>query len=293
MDTNAIVMSLQDKLPKDSIGIMTLRNELDKANAAQKEEFAKNLPLLDLKSPTKVFWLGSFLFGVLGAGRFMVGDMKLGTARLLLFIATCALGYFLLNSTLDEDLALAGGFFCGVLYVAMMLWYVVDLFLTGKSLRKKNLDKCLKLASGLSPTIISIMEKMPKQALKIEDLQKQILALDENRRQKALKEIEEEITSPFASSVIFIVGGFGLLVLMWYVFYEWIAFSHENKIVNGIWGFSALAWIVSLFKGESMVRDINFEEAEKIINKKDDLSANSQNSSAKSDNTAKEKGEVK
>ena len=37
MDTNAIVMSLQDKLPKDSISTMTLRNELDKANATQKE----------------------------------------------------------------------------------------------------------------------------------------------------------------------------------------------------------------------------------------------------------------
>lgn len=291
MDTNAIVMSLQDKLPKDSISTMTLRNELDKANATQKEEFAKNLPLLDLKSPAKVFWLGSFLFGNLGVGRFMVGDMKLGTARLLLFLATCVLGYFLLDSTLDEDLALAGGFFCGVLYVAMMLWYVVDLFLTGKTLRKKNLDKCLKLASGLSPTIISIMEKMPKQALKIEDLQKQILALDENRRRKALKEIEDEISSPFATSVIMIVVGFGLLVLMWYVFYEWFAFSHENKIVNGIWGFSALVWLVCLFKGESVVRDANFEDAEKIINKKDDLPTNSQKSTAQSDNTTKEKGE--
>lgn len=291
MGTNAIVMSLQDKLPKDSISTMTLRNELDKANATQKEEFAKNLPLLDLKSPAKVFWLGSFLFGNLGVGRFMVGDMKLGTARLLLFLATCVLGYFLLDSTLDEDLALAGGFFCGVLYVAMILWYVIDLFLTGKTLRKKNLDKCLKLASGLSPTIISIMEKMPKQALKIEDLQKQILALDENRRRKALKEIEDEISSPFATSVIMIVGGFGLLVLMWYVFYEWIAFSHENKIVNGIWGLSALVWLVCLFKGESVVRDANFEDAEKIINKKDDLPANSQKSTAQSDNTTKEKGE--
>lgn len=291
MDTNAIVMSLQDKLPKDSISTMTLRNELDKANATQKEEFAKNLPLLDLKSPAKVFWLGSFLFGNLGVGRFMVGDMKLGTARLLLFLATCVLGYFLLDSTLDEDLALAGGFFCGVLYVAMMLWYVIDLFLTGKTLRKKNLDKCLKLASGLSPTIISIMEKMPKQALKIEDLQKQILALDENRRRKALKEIEDEISSPFATGVIMIVGGFGLLVLMWYAFYEWIAFSHENKIVNGIWGLSALVWLVCLFKGESVVRDANFEDAEKIINKKDDLPANSQKSIAQSDNTTKEKGE--
>lgn len=291
MDTNAIVMSLQDKLPKDSISTMTLRNELDKANATQKEEFAKNLPLLDLKSPAKVFWLGSFLFGNLGVGRFMVGDMKLGTARLLLFLATCVLGYFLLDSTLDEDLALAGGFFCGVLYVAMILWYVIDLFLTGKTLRKKNLDKCLKLASGLSPTIISIMEKMPKQALKIEDLQKQILALDENRRRKALKEIEDEISSPFATSVIMIVGGFGLLVLMWYAFYEWIAFSHENKIVNGIWGLSALVWLVCLFKGESVVRDANFEDAEKIINKKDDLPANSQQSTTQSDNTTKEKGE--
>ena len=78
MDTNAIVMSLQDKLPKDSISTMTLRNELDKANATQKEEFAKNLPLLDLKSPAKVFWLGSFLFGNLGVGRFMVGSFSYG-----------------------------------------------------------------------------------------------------------------------------------------------------------------------------------------------------------------------
>ncbi|HEG6464956.1 TPA: hypothetical protein SE638_001579 [Campylobacter jejuni] len=44
------------------------------------------LPMLKLKSPTLVFWVGTFLFGPFGVGRFMIGDMVLGFVRLAFVI---------------------------------------------------------------------------------------------------------------------------------------------------------------------------------------------------------------
>lgn len=139
MDTNSIMMMVQDKLPKDPASTMVLRDKLDKMSEAKRDEFMRALPMLNLKSPTKVFWLESFVFGAFGVGRFMIGDKVLGALRL---------GIVLLSMIFSS---LAGGDknslfikFYALTTLIMWIWWIVDLFLTGKKLRRNNLNKILQ-----------------------------------------------------------------------------------------------------------------------------------------------------
>lgn len=136
-DTSTIMMMVQDKLPKDMVSLSNLRDRLDKLSDAKREELVQKLPMLKLKSPALVFWVGSFLFGNFGVGRFMIGDTLLGGIRLGLFILYLMSGFFaLINATAAIVISAAA-------LTAMWIWYIVDLFITGKKLRKKNLDKIL------------------------------------------------------------------------------------------------------------------------------------------------------
>ena len=139
MDTNSIMMMLQDKLPKDPASAMALRDKLDKTSEAKKDELMKNLPMLQLKSPALVFWVGSFLFGAFGVGRFMIGDKTIGAIRLglaILFFVLYGLAFGIQSNVV---LGLAA-----VVRIVILIWWVVDLFLTGKKLRKQNLDKIMQ-----------------------------------------------------------------------------------------------------------------------------------------------------
>jgi len=132
MDTNSIMMMLQDKLPKDPASVMALREKLDKTSEAKKDELMKNLPFLNLKSPALVFWVGSFLFGAFGVGRFMIGDKLHGGLRLGLCVI-----YFI-------SAFAAMGVITQGLGSWLLIWTIVDLFFIGKKTRKKNLDKILQ-----------------------------------------------------------------------------------------------------------------------------------------------------
>lgn len=132
MDTASIMMMLQDKLPKDPASLMALREKLDKTSEAKRDEFVKNLPFLNLKSPTLVFWVGSFLLGTCGVGRFMIGDKLLGGLRLGLLILWI-IAYM-------SGIGIAERLLRG----CALIWWIVDLFLTGKKLRKQNLDKIMQ-----------------------------------------------------------------------------------------------------------------------------------------------------
>lgn len=140
-DTNTIMMMVQDKLPKDMISLSNLRDRLDKLSDAKREELVQKLPMLNLKSPALVFWVGSFLFGHLGVGRFMIGDTLLGGIRLGLFILYLMSGFFAFISVT------AGITISSIAVIVMGIWWIVDLFITGKKLRKKNLDKILQAIS--------------------------------------------------------------------------------------------------------------------------------------------------
>lgn len=132
MDTASIMMMLQDKLPKDPASVTALREKLDKTSEAKKDELMKNLPFLNLKSPALVFWVGAFLFGWIGLGRFMIGDKLHGGLRLGMLIL-CIIVDIAGMSVIAQGL---GSWF--------LIWQIVDLFFIGKKTRKKNLDKILQ-----------------------------------------------------------------------------------------------------------------------------------------------------
>lgn len=143
MDTNSILMMVQDKLPKDPMSVMNLRDNLDKMSDTKREEFARNLPLMQFKDPTLVFWVGSFLFGGFGVGRFMIGDMLFGHLRLELSLVVYL--FFAFYLAFDSTFFL-------VLYIIAGLgafaWWVADLFIVGKKIRQQNLDQILKAING-------------------------------------------------------------------------------------------------------------------------------------------------
>lgn len=138
MNSNTILMSVQDKLPKNLGEQQQLRDRLDSLDEQQRNEFMAKIPLLKLKSPKFVFWVGSFLFGGFGVGRFMIGDKILGVARLTITILAIVFS----NLATESNSSIINGI---TLWCAIItnIWWIADLFLVGKKLRKQNLDKLL------------------------------------------------------------------------------------------------------------------------------------------------------
>lgn len=99
----------------------------------RKKDVLNQLPMLKLKSPTLVFWVGTFLFGPFGVGRFMIGDMVLGFVRLAFVIIP-----IIFNIVASKSLQ-------NIAYILVIvnwtIWWIVDMFLVGKKLRKQNYEK--------------------------------------------------------------------------------------------------------------------------------------------------------
>lgn len=137
-----LVNSLTKKLPKESKELII--TEIEKLNESQKSSVLSKLSTLHLKNPSLVFWIGNFLLGSFGIARFMIGDIKLGLIRLILAFTS-----ILIFSMADEGSIDKGSFFAivgGVIYILnSWVWYIIDLFLVGKKLRKQNLEKVLNV----------------------------------------------------------------------------------------------------------------------------------------------------
>ncbi|EQA3989106.1 hypothetical protein ACX2FP_000618 [Campylobacter upsaliensis] len=136
MDFNTVLMSIGDKLPRDGVASVTLKDKFEKLSEESQKNAITQLSVLNLKSPALVFWVGTFLLGAFGVGRFMIGDMVLGFARLVLTVLGIVVGIFYESSMNDFV-----GLLYGLLTLANWIWWIVDMFLVGKKLRKKNYEK--------------------------------------------------------------------------------------------------------------------------------------------------------
>ncbi|EAI4327263.1 hypothetical protein NZT89_001216 [Campylobacter upsaliensis] len=137
MDFNTVLMSIGDKLPKDGVASVALKDKFEKLSEESQKSAITQLSVLNLKSPALVFWVGTFLLGGFGVGRFMIGDMVLGFVRLGLNLAMVVIAA---ASGISEDYILMG--VSGLLLFANWnVWWIVDMFLVGKKLRKKNYEK--------------------------------------------------------------------------------------------------------------------------------------------------------
>ena len=157
MNASSVIAMLQDKLPKNHAQLKTLEDKLNSFDETKINDLVSKIPQLNLKSPTIVFWVGSFIFGALGVNRFMIGQTALGLAKLALFILYIVF-IFLFSKVIisvDEwitpeemlylmDLAKTYSKIINIFEIIIIIWWVIDLFITGKSVRKQNLEKISK-----------------------------------------------------------------------------------------------------------------------------------------------------
>ena len=121
MDANMVLLTLQDKIPSESLPL--LQDKLKNANESQLERVA----IVPLKNPIIGLILG-ILFGGLGIDRFYQGNIILGVAKLItLIIGFLTIWVFI------------GGF---ILFI-LAIWCIVDYFLVWKSIKKDNFNKIL------------------------------------------------------------------------------------------------------------------------------------------------------
>lgn len=130
MDFNSVLLIIQDKLPKDGVSSVILKDKFESLSQDKQKDFISKLSEIKLKSPAFVFWVGNFLLGGLGVARFMIGDIILGFIRL----GWAILGIFIELSFNNASILLV-----------IWIWWIVDLFLVGKKLRKQNFEKIINL----------------------------------------------------------------------------------------------------------------------------------------------------
>lgn len=130
MDFNSVLLIIQNKLPKDGVSSAILKDKFESLSQDKQKDFISKLSQIKLKSPAFVFWVGNFLLGNLGVARFMIGDMILGFIRLGLVIL---------------DIFIELSFNNASILLVIWIWWIVDLFLVGKKLRKQNLEKTINL----------------------------------------------------------------------------------------------------------------------------------------------------
>ncbi len=140
MDFNSVLLIIQDKLPKDGASFAILKDKFESLSQDKQKDFISKLSQIKLKSPAFVFWVGNFLLGNFGVARFMIGDMMLGFIRLGLTILYSI--FMVLSSSNNNTEYLV---ICGFIFLINSIWWIVDLFLVGKKLRKQNLEKIINL----------------------------------------------------------------------------------------------------------------------------------------------------
>ena len=138
MDTNLILDEIKGKLPKGKIGRATmadLKSRLDSLSDSQRSDAFLKIQGANLKTPIIVD-IFNFFFGNLGVGRFMIGDIGIGLARLALTLIWMAIGGMNDGSEEMKVFNISFGIF-------VWGWWLVDLYLVLKKVRMQNLHKVL------------------------------------------------------------------------------------------------------------------------------------------------------
>ncbi|WP_072228842.1 hypothetical protein [Campylobacter coli] len=137
MDFNSILSSIGDKLPRDGLAALALKEKFERLSEERKKDVLNQLPMLKLKSPALVFWVGTFLFGPFGVGRFMIGDILLGFVCLAFVIIP-----IIFSIAANESLQNIASILILINWIVnWTIWWIVDMFLVGKKLRKQNYEK--------------------------------------------------------------------------------------------------------------------------------------------------------
>ena len=79
MNASSVIAMLQDKLPKNHAQLKTLEDKLNSFDETKINDLVSKIPQLNLKSPTIVFWVRSFIFAAFDINHFMTGQIWLKT----------------------------------------------------------------------------------------------------------------------------------------------------------------------------------------------------------------------
>lgn len=139
MDSNMLLMSLQDKLPNNQMKLHALKERFDKMDDQGREDFLLKTNMLGLCNPKMVFWVGAFLFGYWGVAWFILKNMPLFIAKFSIW-ALWVLLWIIAAAT--DSAGLAG--FSLVPQIVVYIWFVVDLFIVGKRAREFNYQKIMQ-----------------------------------------------------------------------------------------------------------------------------------------------------
>lgn len=143
MDSNTLLVMIGDKLPKnDPVGINILKERLDKLSETQREKLMRQLNIKRLKDPMMVFWVGSVLCGILGVGRFMLGDTVSGIIRLIIALVcfACWIAVEIFNQAGgNENIGVIFTLSAVISTWTIIICYVADLFIVDKKLKNQNL----------------------------------------------------------------------------------------------------------------------------------------------------------
>lgn len=138
MDTNLILDEIKGKLPRGKVGkaaMAELKTRLDSLSDKERSDAFLKIEGANLKTPIIVD-VFNFFIGTLGVGRFMIGDIGLGIARLVYLIITVVI--IGANDGSEEMRVLEI-----IFVVPLWGWWLVDLFLVMKKVRMQNLRKVL------------------------------------------------------------------------------------------------------------------------------------------------------
>lgn len=147
MDYNIFLLSVQDKVDKEDLSTLKIKFN----NLQNKEKVLSDLILLPLQDPIKPLIAsiicGTFLLWWLAIDRFMIKDYALGALRAILSILSCALFLIWLDISIDydDDIIIVSLLVIAVAFLLFsIVWWVVDLFLVYKKIKKQNYIKIIK-----------------------------------------------------------------------------------------------------------------------------------------------------
>lgn len=139
MDSNMLLMSLQDKLPNDQMKLHALKERFDKMDEKGREDFLLKTNMLGLCNPKMVFWVGGFLLGLFGVAWFMLKNMPLFIAKLGVWIVMAI--FYVIGILMLSKWAIS---LAGFLEFVVLVWWIVDLFIVGKRAREFNYQKIMQ-----------------------------------------------------------------------------------------------------------------------------------------------------
>lgn len=122
MDVYIALMSIQDKIPRESLLLVKEKIEKDP------EDKVANLGFIPLKNSIIGLILGIYL-GIFGVDRFYKGDIGLGIAKLAMFV----IGYI---TSISNEIGIS-------IILTLFIWVIADLFHVWKGIKRDNLNKIL------------------------------------------------------------------------------------------------------------------------------------------------------